>query len=122
MKRTLGRTALLGLVLSALPAACYSGSAHDASPRQIASDPSWVLVRDVPFVKQDERHDCGAAALAMVLSFWKLPATAEDMRALAPPDEGGIRAGALRDVARGKGLQAYVVAGNFLDLRQEVTH
>src|SRR5262245_543149 len=105
--------------MAAAPA-CYSGSAHDASPRQIAADPSWQVVRDVPLVPQARRPVCGAAALAMVLSYWRVPATAEEMRALAPPDDAGISAGALRDVARRKGLRAFVVAGTFHDLAEQV--
>ena len=119
-----GRAPLLAAVLlaaaaAALPA-CYTGSAHDASPRQIAADPTWQLVRDVPFVRQRSDRDCGAAALAMVLAYWRVPASLDDILAAAPPVDGGIRAGDLRDVARKKGLQAFIVAGTLADIMEQV--
>jgi len=112
--------AALAAAVALLPA-CYAGTAHDAaSPQQIARDPSWVVVRDVPLVRQDGQHDCGAAALAMVLAYWRTPATSEALRALAPADETGIRAGRLRDVARAQGLEAFVVAGWPADLADQL--
>jgi ABC-type bacteriocin/lantibiotic exporter with double-glycine peptidase domain len=109
-----------GLLAAAFLPACYAGTAHDASPRRIAADPTWQIVRGVPFVAQDGSHDCGAAALAMVLSYWRAPVPAAELRALAPPGDSGIGAARLRDVARGKGLEAFVVAGTLTDLVDQV--
>jgi ABC-type bacteriocin/lantibiotic exporter with double-glycine peptidase domain len=112
----------LGLV-AALTSACYAGSARSVSPRQasaLAGDPSWIVVQDVPFVAQEANEDCGPAALAMVLGRFSVPVTLADVVSAAPPTGGGVRAGDLRDVARSKGLQAFVVAGTFDDLAEEV--
>ena len=111
--------ALLALALAA--PACYSGSAHAVPPNSLAAlarDPAWQVVPDVPFVPQRTTRDCGPAALAMVLAHFRaaLPAE-EDHPELA---RGDVRAGALRDVARARGLDAYVVSGTFDDLFAQV--
>jgi ATP-binding cassette subfamily B protein len=110
---------LVCLSVAALPA-CYTGSARDASAAAIAADPGWQVVRDVPFVRQRSDADCGAAALAMVLNYWRVPATLDEIQAVAPPTGGGISAGALRDLARRKGLAAFVVSGTFGDLIDQI--
>jgi ABC-type bacteriocin/lantibiotic exporter with double-glycine peptidase domain len=108
-----------GAALAAL-AGCYTGSARDASPAAIAAEPGWQLVHDVPFVHQRGGTDCGAAALAMVLGYWHVAATADEIATAAPPEGGGIRAGALRDLARRKGLEAFVISGTLGDLIDQV--
>ena len=75
----------------------------------------------VPPVRQIAREDCGAAALAMVLGYWALPVSREDITAANPPvPERGIRAAALRDFARRRGLQAFIVEGQLADLDREL--
>jgi len=109
------------LIAAAALAGCYAGTARDVSPQRIAADPSWQVVRDVPFVAQHDDRDCGAAAVAMVLAYWRAPATPSEMVALAGLAEAeGIRAGALRDIARRKGLEAFVVAGTPADLADQL--
>jgi ABC-type bacteriocin/lantibiotic exporter with double-glycine peptidase domain len=115
-----GAALLAGLVAAAALPACYTGAARDASQRQIASDPSWQLVRDVPFVAQQSDRDCGAAAIAMVLAYWRVPTPIQEVTGAAPPTEGGISAGALRDVARRKGLNAFIVSGTLGDLVDQI--
>lgn len=108
---------LAALALAA--SACYAGEAHDVSPRRAAAlqaDPAWTFVHGVPFVPQREDADCGPAALAMVLQHFGVPASRDEVLALDPPDRVGVRAGALRDVARAKGFQAFVVEGTFNDI------
>lgn len=119
MMSACARRLAIVLVVAALPA-CYRGTAHDASPRKIAADPTWSVVKDVPFVQQRAEKDCGAAALAMVLQYWHIPATLDGILAQAPPVDGGIRAGELRDLARSKGLEAFVVQGTMLDLVDQI--
>ncbi|HEY4394736.1 MAG TPA: cysteine peptidase family C39 domain-containing protein, partial [Polyangia bacterium] len=82
---------------------------------------SWIVVQDVPFVAQQADQDCGPAALAMVLGRFGVPVTLADVTAAAPPRDGGVRAGDLRDFARAQGLQAFVVAGTFDDLSGELS-
>jgi hypothetical protein len=56
----------------------------------------------------------------MVLAHFGVSATLEQVTALGPPSDGGVRAGALRDVARGKGLEAFVVSGTLKDLTAQI--
>jgi ATP-binding cassette subfamily B protein len=84
-------------------------------------EPGWIETRDVPVVRQKAETDCGAAALAMMLSYWGVPTTLEEMVAACPPDSTGIRAAALRDHARGKGLSCFIIAGEFADLEGELS-
>ena len=115
-------TALL-LALLAAPGCytCYSGTARDVSPRQIATDAGWEVVSGVPFVAQKGDRDCGAAALAMVLSRWFGRESVDVVEALAPPGNAGIRVGALRDLARRRGLEAYVISGTLADLTRQIS-
>jgi ABC-type bacteriocin/lantibiotic exporter with double-glycine peptidase domain len=73
-----------------------------------------------PTVLQMEAVECGAAALAMVLAYWQVPVPAREIAARYPQDQEGLRAGHLRDLAREKGLDAYVISGDFRDLLREV--
>ncbi|HEY7372309.1 MAG TPA: C39 family peptidase [Polyangia bacterium] len=117
-----GRAARIGFALAAALAApaCYSGSAHTLpadSLTAMARDPSWQIVDGVPFIPQRTARDCGPAALAMVLAHFRVPAAASE-----PPEFAGgdVRAGALRDFARARGLEAFVVSGTFTDLFAQV--
>lgn len=108
-----------GLALLCAAPACYTGSARDVSSEWLErarADKSWQMVSDVPFVAQKSDADCGPAALAMVLGHFGVSATLDQVTALDPPSDGGVRAGALRDVARGKGLEAFVVSGTLNDI------
>ncbi len=109
------------LVGLALQVGCYTGAARSVSPREIARDPSWLLVRDVPFARQEGDKDCGAAALAMVLQHWGLPVSGAEVRA-AHPGSGarGLRAGELRDFSRARGLEAFVIEGQIADITREL--
>jgi hypothetical protein len=111
------RTTICAAALVAATSGCYTGAARDVSPYQVAEaqgDPTWRLVDDVPFVAQRSEHDCGSAALTMALAYYRLPP------ARLPPDEEGARAGDLRDAARARGLQAFVISGTFGDLLEHI--
>jgi ABC-type bacteriocin/lantibiotic exporter with double-glycine peptidase domain len=113
------RLALIGF----LAPACYAGSARSISAERasaLAADPAWTFVRDVPFVAQRSDADCGPAALAMVLQHFGVRTTLTELVVRDPPHDGGVRAGDLRDVAREKGLSAFVVAGTFDDLFEQL--
>jgi hypothetical protein len=116
----IARAALACAALALAAPACYTGSAHGVPPNHMAAvarDPDWQLVRGVPFVAQRSTRDCGPAALAMVLAYFRVAPPAADDPELA---RGDVRAGALRDVARARGLDAYVVSGTFDDLFAQV--
>jgi ABC-type bacteriocin/lantibiotic exporter with double-glycine peptidase domain len=111
-------TRLLILLVMLVLAGCYTGAARTVSPADLGRDPGWLIVRGVPFVEQRAENDCGAAALAMVLRYWGLPVTQAAMTPAHP--ERGLRAGELRDFARGRGLGAFVVQGQLTDLWAEI--
>jgi ABC-type bacteriocin/lantibiotic exporter with double-glycine peptidase domain len=119
-RRTARAFASFGIAALALAfMSCYAGEARDVSPKRAAAleaDPAWKFVHDVPFVPQRADADCGPAALAMVLAHFGVKSSLEEVVALDPPDRVGVRAGALRDVARRKGLEAFVVEGTFNDI------
>jgi ABC-type bacteriocin/lantibiotic exporter with double-glycine peptidase domain len=101
-------------------AGCYTGSARNTSWSQVSPEQGWLVVKDVPFVAQRGQADCGAAALAMTLHYWHAPMTLDEIVGQAPPQDGGIRAGALRDLARRRGFQAFLIQGTFGDLEKQL--
>jgi ABC-type bacteriocin/lantibiotic exporter with double-glycine peptidase domain len=102
---------------------CYRGTARTVSLADIDREPGWVVVRGVPVVRQQSAHDCGAAALAMVLARWGIPDAAPEIRRVASDgggDAGRAAAGDLRRFAREKGLRAFLISGGAADLEHEV--
>ena len=101
---------------------CYRGSARSVSISDVNREDGWTLVHGVPLIRQSSEHGCGAAALAMVMQRWGVPSSDADIARDIPGGErGGIPAGALRDLARQKGLRAFLVRGTEADLMREVT-
>jgi ABC-type bacteriocin/lantibiotic exporter with double-glycine peptidase domain len=109
----------MAVLLAALAAAGQGCSA--APPSTLAADPDWMAVAEVPLRLQKGEADCGAAALAMVLARWGR--SEEACGPLARQAEGtdGLRAGTLRDVARGEDLEAFVLRGTVEDLENELS-
>jgi ABC-type bacteriocin/lantibiotic exporter with double-glycine peptidase domain len=97
----------------------YSGSARPIDPASV-SEPGWLDADGVPLVRQHRHSDCGAAAMAMVASFWNGPTTANDILAITPSSSRGIRARHLRAAALKLGLRAYLLEGSFRDLEHEL--
>ncbi len=120
-----GRLQIVGVVVagSALAlASCYRGSARSVSAGDVNREDGWTLVNGVPLIRQSSEHGCGAAALAMVLQRWGVPSSGADVaRDIPSGEQGSISAGALRDLARQKGLRAFLVRGTEADLMREVT-
>lgn len=124
MIRRAAAAVALALALAGGAGCGYRGSAVDASPRAVAAEPGWITVADVPLVKQAGKSDCGAAAMTMLLKFWgNDEATLADTAAALPANEEkpGQRAGDLRDLARARGLDAFLVTGEFADLEAQLT-
>lgn len=115
-----GRTAPLVALLwtvglaTGLGTGCYTGSAKETSWPRIQREPGWSLVH-VQYIPQQEEEDCGAAALAMATAYWKAPLARDEIVRQKPPQGGGIRAGDLRDLARQRGFEAFLVQGTFRD-------
>jgi hypothetical protein len=118
---TSGLASVCALGAFLLLGGCYAGTAQAISPHQVAADPGWLLVPGVPLVRQSGRSDCGAAALAMVLGYWSQPTSVLEIDARDPAAAAhGWKAGQLRDLAREKGLRAFVVSGRLSDLTTEI--
>jgi len=108
------------LLLAIAACSTYRGTAHDVSPAKLASEPGWILIRDVPYVAQQQETECGAAAIGMVVSYWTGMAPQGIVAHFRPVSERGIAAGLLRDYARERGLAAFVIEGTFQDLSREL--
>ena len=99
----------------------HLGQSTPFDPQDLEATPGWVAVRSVPVVLQQEKTDCGAASLSMVLSHWKVDASLDDVARTCPTiPEKGIRAKDLRDYAKSRGLQSYLLHGCWEDLGKEV--
>lgn len=123
MRTTAPRAALLvAITLSLLGAAgcrlSYTGGARPVAPS--ALDSNWIRAAKTPVVKQVSRNDCGLAALAMVAGAWGHPWTVEELARSVPPGDRGVRLGALRDVARARGFEAYAIKGTHDDIKREL--
>jgi ABC-type bacteriocin/lantibiotic exporter with double-glycine peptidase domain len=98
------------------------------APHTLRADSGWQRIEDVPAVPQKGAKDCGAAALSSVLGYWRRPSPAPAREQIDAALRGtedstskqGLRAGALRDYARGQGFRAYVFSGTFDDLQHEL--
>jgi ABC-type bacteriocin/lantibiotic exporter with double-glycine peptidase domain len=74
----------------------------------------------VPFVPQ-QKDTCAAAALAMVMSYWQVPANHDEIAAaLVSPELHGIAGSRLRDFARERGFQAIAYEGDLQNLQDYV--
>jgi predicted double-glycine peptidase len=98
----------------------YVGASRPISPDHVLAGEGWQRVPDIELVRQEGEADCGAAAVAMVLSRWTTPTTVAQVRADAPPMGKGFHAQVLRDLLRGRGLRAFVIEGKMTDLEHEV--
>src|SRR5687768_6140868 len=118
IKSRSSRLLLAAVLIGACAAGgCYHGSARSVSPDQLTRERGWTVVQGVQLVKQRSENECGAAALAMMLQRWSVPASTDDIVQAIPAVKGEpIAAGALRDFARKKGLQAFIIQGEISDL------
>lgn len=112
---------MLPLLLGAATSGCYIGTAHEFSPRTLELDPGWIFVPNVPLIRQEEHSDCGAAALAMALTYWGSTTNVDEVTAAFPTSPNhGIKAGELREFARKKGFDAFIIKGDLNDLASEL--
>ena len=123
MSRVLGR-ARAGVALAAAvvaAAGCYRGAAHTVSLAEVGREPGWVLVSGMRVIPQESAHDCGVAALAMVLERWGVPDASAEIKRVIPSAPGhGLAAGGLRQFARDKGFHAFLISGITADLVNEI--
>jgi ABC-type bacteriocin/lantibiotic exporter with double-glycine peptidase domain len=114
------RAVVLAVALVAAGCTGYTGAARSFSPQRLSTEPGWLALRGVPFERQVEEADCGAAAIAMVIAYWTGRAPRAIAAALRPAPEKGIEAGRLRDLAHRRGLAAFIVRGQLADLEREL--
>lgn len=95
------------------------------SAATIQEQPGWVRLDDVKLVRQKGIKDCGSAALSTVLGYLQpdgpaaLDRAAIDAALREAPGEG-LSAGELRDYARARGFDSFVIQGAFEDLTHEI--
>ncbi|HVZ72728.1 MAG TPA: cysteine peptidase family C39 domain-containing protein [Polyangia bacterium] len=119
--RALPRVALVLALAAVGLGGCYRGTARSVSLDDIDHEEGWVLVRGVPVIRQESAHDCGAAALAMVLERWGVPNAAPAIRReVVASDDRGASASGLRRYARERGFRAYLISGAEADLEHEI--
>jgi ABC-type bacteriocin/lantibiotic exporter with double-glycine peptidase domain len=106
----------LGLAACQLP---YTGGAKPVQPSQISAD--WYRAANTPVVRQHHESDCGLAALAMVAGTWGHTWSVDELNRQLPPNDRGVKLGALRDLARNRGLEAYAIQGTAKDLAHELS-
>ncbi len=115
-----GISALI-VVVAAAGCVMRPGTAESVGYDTLRHDDGWLLLDDVRFVPQESEQDCGAAALSMVLARWGLDVPVATLQEeCAVPGTEGLRAGALRDAARRRGLSAYLIAGGVADIEHEL--
>lgn len=103
-------------------AAChldYRGGARPISGADLQTT-AWVHAAPTPVVRQLAESDCGLAALAMMAGAWGHAWGMGDLTHRIHPTDAGVPLGALRDLARERGLDAYAIAGTHTDLEHEL--
>jgi ABC-type bacteriocin/lantibiotic exporter with double-glycine peptidase domain len=116
---------VVALIVAVAASACvsyatYVGTAQPFAPEELDRDPGWIAVRNVHVVRQESRLDCGAAAIAMMVSFWTTEPSSRLLAALRPVRPPGLEAGRLREFARQHHLRSYLVSGTVADLEREL--
>jgi ABC-type bacteriocin/lantibiotic exporter with double-glycine peptidase domain len=96
----------------------YKGGATAVGPNDLGGE--WIRAAPTPVVVQRAQTDCGLAALAMIAGAWGRSWSVGDMSRQVKPTDKGVKLGALRDLARARGLQAFAVKGQFKDLENEL--
>ena len=83
----------------------------------VARDGVWL---DVPYIQQ-EKNGCGAAAIAMVMQYWRMPADAAAIQArLYSPEARGIHASEMLRYLRDEGFRTFALKGAWGDLREHL--
>lgn len=115
--RRLAAIAALGL-----GCASYRGTASTVQPSEVAREGGWVIVPHFPLVMQQGDHDCGAAALAAVLTYWGHPANPGEIVQAQPKPGQRLSASDIERYARAQGLSSYVFFGTMKDVAYELGH
>lgn len=115
------RGVLIAALVLAAPACVHvPSSARAAAPGEIATTRGWVSVGAITPVRQKSALDCGPAALTMVARHWGVALRLEEANRASRRSGRGARLGALRDVARTRGLVAFAIRGDRATLEHEL--
>jgi ABC-type bacteriocin/lantibiotic exporter with double-glycine peptidase domain len=103
-------------------AGCAStGSAVRVPLENLKRDPEWVVLDGVPVISQRGDSDSGAAALAMVLQYLGESASIDQVLEDVGGSKGqSIRPSVLRDLARRRGLEAFLFSARERTLISEL--
>jgi ABC-type bacteriocin/lantibiotic exporter with double-glycine peptidase domain len=115
LRCALALVACFGLFACQLP---YTGGARAVRPTDIGA--GWLHAAPTPVVVQKQESDCGLAALAMIAGTWGRHWSVDELAQQIPPTSVGVKLGALRDLARKRGLDAFAVRASSVDLRHEL--
>jgi ABC-type bacteriocin/lantibiotic exporter with double-glycine peptidase domain len=115
---------LASTILLAIPFGfgCASSSSIVRVPLEdLKRDPEWVVLDGVPMIPQHGDFASGAAALAMVLQYIGESASIDQvLEEVGGYDGQSIRPSALRDMARRRGLEAFLFSGRERHLASEL--
>ena len=115
------RGALVAALLLAAPACVHvPSSARAVAPAEIDATRGWVSVGAITPVRQKSALDCGPAALTMVARHWDVELRLDEANR-ARQNGRGARLGALRDLARARGLAAFAIRGDRATLVHELS-
>jgi ABC-type bacteriocin/lantibiotic exporter with double-glycine peptidase domain len=107
------RAALAALLLvGATGCASFGGRSQPFDATRLDAGGGWIVAAGTPVVRQAGSQDCGAACLAMVAGRWRARLSLEEATAALPTAAPGTSLGALRDLARARGLTAFAVDGD----------
>jgi ABC-type bacteriocin/lantibiotic exporter with double-glycine peptidase domain len=115
--------ALLAVAIAlATTSGCYLPKGDGAKPvtRTDLSKRPYLRAGTTPVVVQRQENDCGVAALAMVAGAWGKQWTLDDLEKALHPQGNGVRLGAMRDLARSRGLEAFAIKGTRADIEHEL--
>ena len=118
MRNTIAAAVIVALVCLTGCQLPYTGGARPVTPAQL--DSSWLRAAPTPVVRQKQESDCGLAALAMVAGAWGRHWSVDDLAHRIPPSEKGVKLGALRDLARERGLEAFALRATPSDVQHEL--
>jgi ABC-type bacteriocin/lantibiotic exporter with double-glycine peptidase domain len=122
MRAKLARVVAAGGVCSALASGC-AGLFQVPGPETVARDPGWWVAPGVELVHQQGPADCGASALATLLTRWEPGNPAAELRqSLGASHRPGVKAAELRALVRARALQSYLIEGTADDLARELEH
>ena len=116
------RSSISAFILAVVTGLGCSATLPGRTTPDLGADAGWKTVPGVVLVRQEERRDCGVAALVMILNRWRTEVDPPTVRRLVGPieDGKGVPAGTLRAIARTQGMNAFLVQGTFEDLEHEI--